>query len=90
MNRTSVIFKNPYEIELRRDTLPSPREGEVVIKTHMSAISAGTEMLVYRGQFPPSMTTSKHLPTNSNIRSNMDTRPLAMSSKQALELQKIG
>ena len=62
MNRTSVIFKNPYEIELRRDTLPSSREGEVIIKTHMSAISAGTEMLVYRGQFPPT------LPVDDNIK----------------------
>ncbi len=55
MHRTSVIFKNPYEIELLQDTLPSPGSGEVLIKTHLSAISPGTEMLVYRGHFPPKL-----------------------------------
>ncbi len=32
--------------------LPSLREDEVLVETLCSAISAGTEMLVYRGQFP--------------------------------------
>ena len=55
MDRTSVIFKKPYEIELLLEALPSPRRGEVLIKTKLSAISPGTEMLVYRGQFPPKL-----------------------------------
>ena len=61
MNRTSVIFKNPHEIELLQDSLPSPRSGEVLIKTHLSAISSGTEMLVYRGQFPPKLPVDKNI-----------------------------
>lgn len=32
--------------------LPQPREDEVLVETICSAISAGTEMLVYRGEFP--------------------------------------
>ena len=63
MKRTSVIFKNPHEIELLQDSLPSPRSGEVLIKTHLSAISPGTEMLVYRGQFPPKMPVDKIITT---------------------------
>jgi 2-desacetyl-2-hydroxyethyl bacteriochlorophyllide A dehydrogenase len=63
MNRTSVIFKNPHEIELLQDALPSPRRGEVLIKTHLSAISPGTEMLVYRGQFPPKLPVDKNITT---------------------------
>ena len=55
MSCTSVIFKNPYEIELLQNDLPSPRRGEVLIKTQMSAISTGTEMLVYRGQIHPKL-----------------------------------
>ena len=55
MGCTSVIFKNPYKIELLQNDLPSPRRGEVLIKTQMSAISAGTEMLVYRGQIHPKL-----------------------------------
>jgi 2-desacetyl-2-hydroxyethyl bacteriochlorophyllide A dehydrogenase len=61
MNCTSVIFKNPYEIELLQGSLPSPRSGEVLIKTHLSAISSGTEMLVYRGQFPPKLPVDKNI-----------------------------
>ena len=52
MKRTAVIFKKPYEMELRQEPLLHPQADEVLIKTHMSAISTGTEMLVYRGQFP--------------------------------------
>ena len=63
MNRTSVIFKNPYEIELLQGSLPSPRRGEVLIKTHLSAISPGTEMLVYRGRFPPKLPVDKNITT---------------------------
>ena len=63
MNRTSVIFKNPHEIELLQDDLPSPGSGEVLIKTHLSAISPGTEMLVYRGQFPPKLPVDKNITT---------------------------
>jgi 2-desacetyl-2-hydroxyethyl bacteriochlorophyllide A dehydrogenase len=61
MNRTSVIFKSPHEIELLQDSLPSPRSSEVLIKTHLSAISSGTEMLVYRGQFPPKLPVDKNI-----------------------------
>ena len=62
MKRTSVIFKNPHEIELMQEALPSPRKNEVLIQTRMSAISAGTEMLVFRGQIP------SKLPADENIR----------------------
>jgi len=61
MKRTSLIFKKPFEIELRQEPLRSPREGEVLIKTQLSAISRGTEMLVYGGQFP------SELPVDENI-----------------------
>ncbi len=55
MQRTSVIFKNPYKIELIQSPLPAPGEEEVLVKTRISAISPGTEMLVYRGQFPSTL-----------------------------------
>ena len=61
MNRISVIFKNPYEIELLQDSLPPPRKGEVLVQTHLSAISPGTEMLAYRGQFPPNLPVDKNI-----------------------------
>ena len=62
MQRTSVIFKNPYEIELVRSPLPAPEDEEVLIKTHISAISPGTELLVYRGRFPSKLAVDAAIP----------------------------
>lgn len=40
--------------ELRRETLPEPGEGDVLVRTRMSAISRGTESLVFHGAVPES------------------------------------
>ena len=63
MKRTSVIFKYPHEIELLESAMPSLQNGEVIVKTHLSAISTGTEMLVYRGQFPPKLSVDENITT---------------------------
>lgn len=39
-------------MELREEPLPALGANDVLVETICSAISAGTEMLVYRGQFP--------------------------------------
>ncbi|MBE0670955.1 MAG: zinc-binding alcohol dehydrogenase [Anaerolineales bacterium] len=48
----TLFFTAPAQIEIRETTLPPLKEDEVLVETICSAISAGTEMLVYRGQFP--------------------------------------
>lgn len=48
----TLFFTAPRKIEIREMPLPQPREDEVLVETICSAISAGTEMLVYRGEFP--------------------------------------
>jgi 2-desacetyl-2-hydroxyethyl bacteriochlorophyllide A dehydrogenase len=48
----SLFFTAPRKIEVQEIPLPQPKEDEVLVETICSAISAGTEMLVYRGQFP--------------------------------------
>ncbi len=63
MRCTSLFFKSPHHIELTDNVLPSPQRGEVLIKTHLSAISTGTEMLVYRGRFPQKLSVDKNIPT---------------------------
>ncbi|MEI6290658.1 MAG: oxidoreductase [Chloroflexota bacterium] len=50
--KTSLFFCSPYQIELREDDICHPGAGQVLVKTIFSSISPGTEMLVYRGQFP--------------------------------------
>jgi 2-desacetyl-2-hydroxyethyl bacteriochlorophyllide A dehydrogenase len=48
----ALIFSAPKRLEIRETQLPSLKENEVLVECICSAISAGTEMLVYRGQFP--------------------------------------
>jgi 2-desacetyl-2-hydroxyethyl bacteriochlorophyllide A dehydrogenase len=52
MKRASVIFERPYSVVLQSETLSEPAANEVLVKTKFSAISPGSEMLVYRGEFP--------------------------------------
>src|ERR1700690_3398276 len=52
MDRKLVYFVAPGRVELRDESLPALQADEVLVETQISGISAGTEMLVYRGQFP--------------------------------------
>lgn len=52
MQTQSLYFTAPGHVEIRAETLPPPAVGQVRVQTLLSAISPGTEMLVYRGQFP--------------------------------------
>ena len=55
MKRQSLWFTSPYQIEIREELLPSLADDEVLVQTAVSGISPGTEMLVYRGQWPPEL-----------------------------------
>ncbi len=48
----TLFFTAPKQTEIRERTLPPLKDDEVLVESICSAISAGTEMLVYRGQFP--------------------------------------
>lgn len=50
MKRQSLYFAAPGKVEIREEELPEPTTGQLLIKTLCSAVSAGTELLVYRGQ----------------------------------------
>lgn len=52
MKARKVYFTAPRTIEVREETLPALKDDEVLVETVCSAISAGTEMLIYRGEFP--------------------------------------
>ena len=62
MKRQSILFTAPYELDIVAEKLPEPGAGEVLIQTRFSAISHGTEMLVYRGQFPADMAVDDTIP----------------------------
>lgn len=48
----TLYFTSPKQLEVRETNLPELKADEVLVQTICSSISAGTEMLVYRGQFP--------------------------------------
>jgi len=52
VKRKTLYFTAPRQVEIREETLPAPEADEVLVETSCSAISAGTEMLVYQGRFP--------------------------------------
>ncbi len=55
MKCTTLIFQAPTEVRLESTPIPKPEVGQLLVATEVSAISAGTEMLVYRGQVPSEM-----------------------------------
>jgi 2-desacetyl-2-hydroxyethyl bacteriochlorophyllide A dehydrogenase len=55
MNRHSVWFENVRSISVREEPLPSPGLGEALVETIVTAISPGTEMVIYRGEAPENM-----------------------------------
>ena len=52
MKRRTIYFTAPRQVELREESLPALGADEVLVETTCSAISAGTEMLLYQGRFP--------------------------------------
>lgn len=50
--RHSLFFTAPRQVEIIASSVPQPGPEEVVVQSVCSAISAGTELLAYRGQLP--------------------------------------
>lgn len=62
MKRRAVVIESPFSVRLRREEIPPPQDGEVIVHVAFSAISAGTEMLAYRGQLPAELPLDDSLP----------------------------
>jgi 2-desacetyl-2-hydroxyethyl bacteriochlorophyllide A dehydrogenase len=73
VKRQTLYFTAPREVELREETLPELGAEEVLVETVCSAISAGTEMLVYQGHFPRDIETDSLI---SSLRGSLEY-PLA-------------
>jgi 2-desacetyl-2-hydroxyethyl bacteriochlorophyllide A dehydrogenase len=52
MRTTAVYFTAPRRVETRSEDLRNPGAGEVLVAVDRTAISAGTELLLYRGELP--------------------------------------
>ena len=58
----ALWFTGPRLVEIRQAAVPAPGAGEVLVKTIVSAVSAGTELLIYRGQAPSDLLADDTLP----------------------------
>ena len=55
MTRRSLYFVSPGEVDLREEPIPQPDDNELQVRTELSAISSGTELLVYTGNVDSGM-----------------------------------
>lgn len=61
MTGRALFFTAPYELEVRQFDVPDPAAGEVRVDATLSAISAGTELLVYRDEVPRTLPTDQRI-----------------------------
>jgi 2-desacetyl-2-hydroxyethyl bacteriochlorophyllide A dehydrogenase len=61
-----VSFEGREKISLKEETLRAPKKDEVMVKTKFSAISAGTEMLFYKGEIAQGMAVDATIPQLKN------------------------
>ena len=52
MKQHRLVFAAPGRMTIEAGDAPEPAADEVLVETRYSAISPGTEMLIYRGQWP--------------------------------------
>jgi 2-desacetyl-2-hydroxyethyl bacteriochlorophyllide A dehydrogenase len=62
MKQQTLYFTAPHAVEVREAPLPDPVAGQLLVQTLVSAISPGTEMLLYRGQMPTNMPVDATIP----------------------------
>lgn len=60
--RQSLFFVAPYRVSVRSEALSPPGPNQLLIKTAVSSISAGTELLIYRNLFPKGLQLDETIP----------------------------
>jgi 2-desacetyl-2-hydroxyethyl bacteriochlorophyllide A dehydrogenase len=63
MKRASLYFTGPGQIQIREESLAPPPPGKLLIRTLFSAISAGSELLLYRGLCPADLPLDASIPS---------------------------
>ena len=61
MTRRSLYFTAPGEVDLREEPIPEPAADQLLVRTELSAISPGTELLVYNGNVPTELAADANL-----------------------------
>lgn len=55
MRARAVTFVAPRAVEVRELQVPQPADGQLLVRTLYSGVSAGTELLAYRGEIDPQL-----------------------------------
>lgn len=55
MTARTLYFTGSEEVKIDEEPIPEPATDEVCVRTALSAISPGTELLIYRGEAPTEM-----------------------------------
>jgi 2-desacetyl-2-hydroxyethyl bacteriochlorophyllide A dehydrogenase len=63
MKRKALYFDAPKRVSVKEEALARPGPDQVLIQTLISAISAGTEMLFYRGEVPKDIPVDETIPS---------------------------
>ena len=59
MSGRALYFTDPESVAVRERPVADPGPGEVRVRTELSAISPGTELLVYRGEAPADLSADE-------------------------------
>ncbi len=63
MERKSLYFTGPKQVSLQSEPVPPPAFGQVLVQSLISAVSPGTELLIYRGQAPEDLPKDETIET---------------------------
>lgn len=66
MKNHVLYFKKPNQVTVVEEIIPQPKIDELLIQNVISAISAGTEMLFYRGLMPTDVSMDENIPSLQN------------------------
>jgi len=61
ITRQSLYFVDPRQVTIQKETIDRPGPGQLLVRTLASAISPGTELLIYRGHVSSTMPLDESL-----------------------------
>lgn len=61
MKNRRLYFERPFACIVKEEARPEARDDQLLVQVRCSAISAGTEMLVFQGRFPEGMAVDANL-----------------------------
>lgn len=60
-NRVSLYFTDQSQVMVQEEEMPKMGDNQVLVETLLSAISPGTESMIYRGEFPGNISVDENI-----------------------------